>query len=71
MEKSKLKKCRLTENKPNTHRNEVNCEFFLSSFISQIMTNTLGIRMNSFSENFSAETEQDATSILTELDKGN
>lgn len=26
--------------------------------------------MNSFNENFSAETEQDATSILTELDKG-
>lgn len=35
------------------------------------MANTLGIRMNSFSENFSTETEQDATSILTELDKGN
>lgn len=34
------------------------------------MSNTLGVRMNSFSESFSTETEQDATSILTELDKG-
>lgn len=34
------------------------------------MCSTLGVRMNSFSENFSNETEQDATSILTELDKG-
>lgn len=36
------------------------------------MTNSLvSVRLNSFNENFINETEQDANSILTELDKGN
>lgn len=34
------------------------------------MTNLSTVRLNSFNENFINETDQDATSLLTELDKG-
>lgn len=35
------------------------------------MSNLASIRLNTFNENFVNETDQDATSLLTELDKGN
>lgn len=34
------------------------------------MSNLSSVRLNSFNENFINETDQDATSLLTELDKG-
>lgn len=34
------------------------------------MSNLVSVRLNSFNENFVSETDQDANSILTELDKG-
>lgn len=34
------------------------------------MTNLIGVRINSFNENFVTDTDQDANSVLMELDKG-
>lgn len=34
------------------------------------MANLIGVRINSFNENFVTETDQDANSVLMELDKG-
>lgn len=34
------------------------------------MSTLVGVRANSFNENFLNETDQDANSVLTELDKG-
>lgn len=34
------------------------------------MNNSIAIRVNTFNENFLNETDQDANSVLTELDRG-